>query len=109
MKLRKSRIGLAAVALVAGVVAFAVAQTPANASPQPFLNPANGHARLDNGKPISHPSGGAEVAFDDERAEMAGSMGSADLPPDATASALGCANRGSVTNPRVNQDCTLRR
>ena len=27
----------------------------------------------------------------------------------ATASALGCANRGSVTNPRVNQDCTLRR
>jgi hypothetical protein len=82
---------------------------PANADPQPLLQPVNGHARLDNGKSVSHPSGGTEVAFDEERAEMAGLAGQADLPPDASASALGCANRGSVTNPRVNQDCTLRR
>jgi hypothetical protein len=37
------------------------------------------------------------------------SSAASDMPPDATASALGCANRGSTTNPRVNQDCTLRR
>src|SRR5207302_5628319 len=47
----------------------------------------------------------------DERALGADVQSSAasDGPPDATASALGCANRGSVTNPRLNQDCTLRR
>jgi hypothetical protein len=81
------------------------------ADPQPLLDPANGHPHFDNGKAISHPSGGAEVAFDDMRAEMAdiqSSVGS-DTPPNATASSLGCANRGSATNPRVNRDCTLRR
>ena len=72
---------------------------------------ANGHPALDSGKPVSHFSGALEVTFDDERAEAAdvqSSIGS-DTPPDAAASALGCANRGSLTNPRLNQDCTLRR
>ena len=32
-----------------------------------------------------------------------------DTPPDATATADGCANRGTASNLRVNQDCTLRR
>jgi hypothetical protein len=109
MKISKTRIGLAAVAVVAGAVAFAVSQLPASASTQPFLNPGNGHAKLDNGKAVAHASGGSEVTFDDMRDEMSGGMGTADLPPDASVSALGCANRGSATNPRMNQDCTLRR
>lgn len=95
-------------ALLVGAV---VAGNIATASPNQFLDPANGHSTLDNGKPIAHPSSGAEVSFDDERALGADvqSSGSSDAPPDATATALGCANRGSLTNPRVNQDCTLRR
>jgi len=81
------------------------------ATPQPLLDPANGHPHFDNGKAISHPSAGVEVAFDEERAQGAdvqSSVGS-DTPPDASASSLGCANRGSLTNPRTNRDCTLRR
>ena len=39
-------------------------------------------------------------------ADVQSSVGS-DTPPDATASSLGCANRGSATNPRTNRDCTL--
>src|SRR5438105_12147366 len=83
----------------------------ATASPNQFLDKANGHSTFENGKPIAHPSGGSEVSFDDERALMAGVLTGADsdAPPDATASAVGCANRGSTSNPRVNQDCTLRR
>jgi hypothetical protein len=70
----------------------------------------NSHGHLANGKALPHVSGGSEVTFDEERAEAADAQsGAADLPPDATVSALGCANRGSVTNPRVNQDCTARR
>jgi hypothetical protein len=79
------------------------------ASPNPVLDPHNGHAHLANGKLLPHLSGGTEVAFDEERAEAADLQGSSDTPPDANVSALGCANRGSKTNPRVNQDCTLRR
>ena len=81
------------------------------ATPQPLLDRANGHPQFDNGKAISHPSAGVEVAFDEQRAEAAdvqSSVGS-DTPPDAVASSLGCANRGSTTNPRTNRDCTLRR
>jgi hypothetical protein len=63
-----------------------------------------------NGKTLPHASGGSEVTFDEERALGADAQsGSADLPPDASVSALGCANRGSATNPRMNQDCTARR
>jgi len=62
-------------------------------------------------KALPHFSGGMEVTFDEERAEGADaqSSGLSDAPPGGTVSALGCANRGSATNPRVNQDCTLRR
>jgi hypothetical protein len=83
----------------------------ASAGPNPFLDKANGHSTLENGKPIAHPSSGSEVTFDDERALGADvrSNAASDAAPDATATALGCANRGSTTNPRVNQDCTLRR
>ena len=69
------------------------------------------HGKFANGKAIPHPSGGAEVAWDEERQEAADaqSNASSDAPPDATATAVGCANRGTATNVRVNQDCTLRR
>ena len=70
----------------------------------------NSHGHQANGKALPHVSGAAEVAFGEERAEAADAQqASSDLPPDATASSLGCANRGSATNPRVNQDCTARR
>jgi len=95
--------GLAIASILFGLTATAV--------PHPLIDPVNGHPHFDNGKAIAHPSAGSEVAFDDMRAEMAdvrSSVGS-DTPPDATVSALGCANRGSLTNPRTNQDCTLRR
>jgi hypothetical protein len=68
------------------------------------------HGKIGN-RALPHFSGGLEVAFDEERqagADAQPAVGS-DTPPDATATALGCANRGSVTNPRANQDCTLRR
>jgi hypothetical protein len=92
------------------MVAFTVMTLPAVASPNPFLDKANGHTLLGpNGKLAPHPSGGTVVSFD-ERALMAdNTTASSDAPPDATATALGCANRGSLNNPRVNQDCTLRR
>ena len=95
-------------ALIVGVI---LTGTAANAGPNPFLDKANGHPTLENGKPIAHPASGTEVTFDDERATAADvqSSASSDAPPDATATALGCANRGSTTNPRMNQDCTLRR
>ncbi|HEX9269224.1 MAG TPA: hypothetical protein VF998_05215, partial [Candidatus Limnocylindria bacterium] len=99
-------------AVVVMLVAIALAGAPAAADPPSFLDRANGHPHLDNGKAVAHASGGSEVSFDEARAEGAdaqGSRGSADLPPDAAASSLGCANRGTVTNPRVNRDCTLRR
>jgi hypothetical protein len=76
----------------------------------PLLDKANGHPALDSGKPVAHFSAALETTFDEraEAADLQSTVGS-DTPPDATASALGCANRGSVTNPRLNQDCTLRR
>jgi len=100
------------VAVVVMLVAIALAGAPAAADPPSFLDRANGHPHLDNGKAVAHASGGSEVSFDEARAEGAdaqGSLGTAELPPDATASSLGCANRGTVSNPRVNRDCTLRR
>src|SRR5438093_6755536 len=103
------------------VLTFSVATTLAIASlffgltavatPQPLLDPANGHPHFDNGKAISHPSAGVEVAFDAERpqgADLQSSVGS-DTPPDASASSLGCANRGFLTQPRANPGAPLRR
>lgn len=105
---RRLAMVVTACALIVGVT---VTGNNATATPNPFLDKANGHPTFENGKQIAHPSSGSEVSFDDERASAAdvqSSVGS-DLPPDATASALGCANRGTASNPRLNQDCTLRR
>lgn len=101
----------AAITVCALIFGATLAGNIATAGPNPFLDKANGHSTLENGKPIAHPSGGSEVSFDDERAlaaDVLSGVGS-DTPPDAAASAVGCANRGSATNPRLNQDCTLRR
>jgi hypothetical protein len=99
----------ATAAATAAGIAGLVSGSSATASPNPIIDPANGHASLGN-KALSHPSGGVETSFDEraQAADLQSSIGS-DTPPDATASAVGCANRGSATNPRVNQDCTLRR
>jgi hypothetical protein len=101
----------AAITVCALIFGATLAGNIATAGPNPFLDKANGHPTFENGKPIAHPSGGSEVTFDDERALAADVLSGAasDAPPDATATALGCANRGSATNPRLNQDCTLRR
>ena len=99
----------ASVALAAGVGGLAVGGPTATASPNPVIDPANGHASTGQ-KPLPHPAGGTEVTYDEraQAADLQSTIGS-DTPPDATVSALGCANRGSATNPRANQDCTLRR
>lgn len=96
-------------ALLLGLAVFSTVGGTAEAA-NPNLA-KNSHGHMDNGKALPHVSGGTEVSFDEERAEAADaqSAGGSDLPPDATATALGCANRGSLTNPRVNQDCTARR
>ena len=109
--MRIDRRVAAAVTACALIIGATTAGNIATANPNPFLDKANGHPTLENGKPIAHPSSGTEVSFDDERALGADvqSGASSDAPPDATATALGCANRGSPINPRLNQDCTLRR
>ena len=102
-------------ALVAVVVAAIAALTVASSgsSNGGSLLARSQHTKMSNGKALPHFSGGMEVVFDEERAEAADaqSSGSADNPPDATASALGCANRVTAggNDVRVNQDCTLRR
>jgi hypothetical protein len=110
----KTRIGrrrpaLAVLAAVALVAALSIV-TSGSSSGMSLIHRSQ-HAKWPNGKALPHFSGAMEVTFDEERQEAADaqSSGQADNPPDATASALGCANRGSATNPRVNQDCTLRR
>ena len=105
---RRFTATVAACALISSLVLIGA---PARADPNPMLDPANGHPALDTGKALPHASASSEVTFDDERTLAADTQAGAasDGPPDATVSALGCANRGSVTNPRVNQDCTLRR
>ena len=108
--MRQIRTLLGAIAIGALLVIASAPGTPATAGPNPLLDPANGHPFLTNGgKGLPHPSTGAEVTFDDERDLMSDAQASSDGAPDGTVSALGCANRGSATNPRVNQDCTLRR
>lgn len=91
----------------AGALLAALIGSPADAT-NPNLAP-NSHGRMANGKLLPHVSGGTEVTFVDERAQAADLAAGSDAPPDGTASALGCANRGSATNVRVNQDCTARR
>lgn len=105
----KARHALAVVALV-GTLSLSAGFVSSAQAVNPNLDPKS-HGHFDNGKALPHVSGATEVTFDEERAIGADALSGAasDLPPDATASALGCANRGSPTNPRVNQDCTARR
>jgi hypothetical protein len=99
---------LAVVVLGTGVL-IGLPGTSALGAVNPNLSKAS-HGHLANGKALPHVSGGSEVTFDEERALGADAQSAAaDLPPDATVSALGCADRGSATNRRVNQDCTARR
>jgi hypothetical protein len=106
----RPRLALLTLPAAAVVAALTFLVGSGAASPPPIIDRGNGHAHLPNGKLLQHASAGAEVTFDEEREEAADDgAGSADLPPDASASALGCANRGTLTNPRVNQDCTARR
>jgi hypothetical protein len=111
LRLTRTRIGVLALPAAGLVIALTFLVGSGTAAPNPLLDPSNGHSHLPNGKALPHLSGGTEVAFDDERQEAADAQSSAssDAPPDAGVSALGCANRGTKTNPRVNQDCTLRR
>jgi len=99
------------VIVVAGIAALTVAAS--GSSNGGSLLARSQHTKMANGKALPHFSGGMEVVFDEEREEAADaqSSGSADNPPDATASALGCANRVTAggNDVRVNQDCTLRR
>ena len=109
---RKSRrvrvpLGVIAVLLVVST-ALVVASTGSSVNGNLFKTQ---HGTFANGKTIPHPSGATEVAWDEERQQAGDAQSSvgSDTPPDASASAIGCANRGSATNPRANQDCTLRR
>lgn len=105
---RRYLAGVVAI-LATGMCALALVAGGGGAGAQPFSLLIAPHGRLDNGRPLPHLAGATEVSFADERAEAADASAASDAPPDATVSALGCANRGSATNPRVNQDCTLRR
>ena len=100
---------LGAGALVAATLAAgAVAPSGSAFAANPALS-GQSHGHMDNGKALPHASGGTEVTFDEERALAADAAASSDGPPSDTVSALGCANRGTTSNPRVNQDCTARR
>ena len=107
---RRAVFVLPVVLALIAATALVVASTGASGTGNLFKHQ---HGKFANGKTIPHPSGATEVAWDEERQEAAdaqsGTAAASDLPPDATASAVGCANRGSATNVRVNQDCTLRR
>ncbi|MDQ1725506.1 MAG: hypothetical protein QOG52_2534, partial [Frankiaceae bacterium] len=107
-----ARISLAAVAATALAGALALVPTSsANGTVNPALT-GYSYKPTATGKGLQRVSGGTLVAYLDERQSQADAQagaGASDLPPDVTATALGCANRGSATNTRVNQDCTARR
>lgn len=105
---RRRSFSVLAVAFAVGLIVTLISASTGASAGGSLLR--SHHPKI-NGKALPHISGGTEVVFDEERQEAADaqSSGQADNPPDATASALGCANRGSATNVRVNQDCTLRR
>ena len=107
MRKRTIQVALLAVLAAAGG-ALVVVSAGGSVNTNPFKTQ---HGHFANGKLIPHPSGALEVAWDEERQEAADAQSNAasDAPPDATATAIGCANRGSATNPRANQDCTSRR
>jgi hypothetical protein len=95
---------------LAGALAL-VPTSSANGTVNPALT-GYSYKPTATGKALQRVSGGTLVAYLDERQSQADAQsgtGASDLPPDVTATALGCANRGSATNTRVNQDCTARR
>ncbi len=104
---RTALVGSAALIVLVAALTLAATGSSSDIS----LLARSQHGTQANGKALPHFSGAMEVTFDEERQEAADAQSSAqsDNPPDAAASALGCANRGTATNPRVNQDCTLRR
>ena len=107
MQYRKPLVAVLATASLITALLVGVGVAPAGA-----VNPnlaKNSHGGMANGKPLPHVSGSSEVTFAEERAEAADATVSPDGPPAGSATALGCANRGSDTNVRVNQDCTARR
>ena len=101
--MRRSLLVLFVVAALTGVIGGTAQAINPNLA-------KSSHGHLDNGKALPHVSGASEVTFDEERAQAADALSgaAADLPPDATVTALGCAYRGSLTNPRVHQDRTAR-
>ena len=103
------RLGSAALAALAAcsLVGFALTTTGGPAAGEAPL--FGSHGTRADGKPLPHASGAAEVTFDEERAEAADNTTGSDDPPTGTATAIGCANRGSATNRRVHTDCTARR
>jgi hypothetical protein len=112
----KQRRAFGRVLIATGIVTVAIVAlsvVSAGSSSGGSLLARSPHTKFPNGKALPHFSGGLEVVFEEERAEAADaqSSGSADNPPDGTASALGCANRVTPggNDVRVNQDCTMRR
>jgi hypothetical protein len=104
---RSGAIGLVS-AVLALATAVALTLVSSGASSDITVLTRSQHAKIGD-RLLPHFSGGLEVAFDEERQEAADATAGSDTPPDANATAIGCANRGTTTNPRANQDCTLRR
>ena len=69
--MRHSRTIFALSTVTALAIASIFFGLTAVAVPNPLLDRANGHPHFDDGKAVSHPSAGVEVAFDEERAESA--------------------------------------
>ena len=85
--------------LVAAALIGALTVVTAGSSSGMSLLERSKHGKMPGGKALPHFSGAMEVTFDEERQAAADAQSSAqaDNPPDATASAIGCANRGSAT------------
>jgi hypothetical protein len=98
--IRKIRRRSVLAVLVGGALVGALSLVAVGSSSDISLLARSQHGKFPNRKAIPHFSGGMEVVFDEERQEAADaqSSGQADNPPDATASAIGCANRGTATN-----------
>ena len=101
---RRLAATIAACALAIGAV---VAGNIATATPNQFLDRANGHSTLDNGKPIAHPSGGTEVSFDDERALGADVQSTAASWSQSTSIRLGSCPWGSSPSGIWRWRCCL--
>jgi hypothetical protein len=107
---RRLRAAAAAASAVgaASVVALTLVATGASSDISTLAR--SPHGTIGN-RPLQHFSGSLEVSFDEERQQAADAQSNvgSDTPPDGAVSAIGCANRGTATNIRANQDCTSRR